>query len=90
MKCGVQTGDLRNASSGSPARIAAIRSMIEKEGIAYILSEPQVNQGLIASVARGTNANMGIKDPIGTTLIPGTNLYLELMRNIANGLKTCL
>jgi zinc transport system substrate-binding protein len=78
-----------DAAPVSPARIAAIRSMIEKEGINCILSEPQYSQGLIQSVSSGTEVNLGIIDAIGAGITIGPDLYNTLMRNVAKTFADC-
>ena len=78
-----------DAAPVSPARIAAIRSMIEKEGIDCILSEPQYSQGLIQSVSSGTEVNLGIIDAIGAGITFGPDLYDTLMRNMAKTFADC-
>ena len=78
-----------DAAPVSPARIAAIRSMIEKEGINCILSEPQYSQGLIQSVSSGTEVNLGIIDAIGAGITIGPDLYNTLMRNMAKTFADC-
>ncbi len=78
-----------DAAPVSPARIAAIRSMIEKEGIDCILSEPQYSQGLIQSVSSGTEVNLGFIDAIGAGITIGPDLYNTLMRNMAKTFADC-
>ena len=78
-----------DAAPVSPARIAAIRSIIEKEGIDCILSEPQYSQGLIQSVSSGTEVNLGIIDAIGAGITIGPDLYNTLMRNMAKTFADC-
>ncbi len=78
-----------DAAPVSPARIAAIRSMMEKEGIDCILSEPQYSQGLIQSVSSGTEVNLGIIDAIGAGITIGPDLYNTLMRNMAKTFADC-
>lgn len=78
-----------DAAPVSPARIAAIRSMMEKEGIDCILSEPQYSQGLIQSVSSGTEVNLGFIDAIGAGITIGPDLYNTLMRNMAKTFADC-
>ena len=78
-----------DAAPVSPARIAAIRSMIKKEGIDCILSEPQYNKDLVQSVSSGTDVNLGIIDAIGAGITIGPDLYKTLMRNMAKTFADC-
>ena len=81
---------LGDASDPSPARIAEIQELIRKEGIDCVLSEPQYNPGLVATVLDGTDANTGVIDPLGAELDPGPALYPQLIRNMAMTLAECL
>ena len=79
-----------DASDPSPARIAEIQSRVADEGIACVLSEPQFNPNLVATVMDGTPANTEVLDPLGVEIEPGPGLYPQLLRNLANALADCL
>lgn len=79
-----------DASDPSPARIAEIQARIADEGIDCVLSEPQFNPGLVATVLDGSQAQTGILDPLGSDLEPGAALYPQLIRNLATKLAGCL
>ena len=79
-----------DASDPSPARIAEIQSRIKNEGVSCVLSEPQFNPGLIATVIAGTDAKIGVIDPLGFKIELGPNLYPQLIRNMAKTLAGCL
>lgn len=79
-----------DASDPSPARIAEIQGRIRDEGVDCVLAEPQFNAGLVATVLEGTEANTSIIDPLGASLEPGSALYPQLIRNMANALAECL
>ena len=81
---------LGDASDPSPARIAEIQGRIRDEGIDCVLSEPQFNEGLVATVLEGTDANTGVIDPLGAGLEPGPDLYPQVIRNMALTLTECL
>ncbi|SDX78878.1 zinc transport system substrate-binding protein [Ruegeria halocynthiae] len=81
---------LSDASDPSPARIAEIQARIREEGIDCVMSEPQFNPGIIATVLDGTDANTGVIDPLGSDLEPGAALYPQIIRNMANTLAKCL
>ncbi len=81
---------LSDASEPSPSRIAEIQGRVADEGIACVLSEPQYNQNLVATVMDGTQANTAVLDPLGTDIELGSNLYPELLRNLATSLAGCL
>ena len=80
---------LGDASKPSPARIAEIQGRIEEESIDCVLSEPQFNKGLVATVMAGSNANTNVIDPLGVGLKPGPNLYNELIRDMTKILVDC-
>ncbi|WP_170464883.1 zinc ABC transporter substrate-binding protein [Ruegeria arenilitoris] len=79
-----------DASDPSPARIAEIQGRIRDEGIKCVLSEPQFNAGLVATVMEGTEANTAVIDPLGSDLEAGAALYPQVIRNIATNLAECL
>ncbi|WP_341862586.1 zinc ABC transporter substrate-binding protein [Gymnodinialimonas sp. 57CJ19] len=81
---------LSDASDPSPARIAEIQHRIATEGVDCVLAEPQFNMGLIETVLDGTTANTGIMDPLGSDLELGSDLYPQLIRNLAETLADCL
>ena len=79
-----------DATDPSPARIAEIQARVADEGIQCVLSEPQFNPGLVATVMDGTDANTAVLDPLGSDLAPGTGLYPQMLRNLATSLAGCL
>ena len=81
---------ISDASDPSPARIAEIRGQIAEQGVDCVLAEPQFNPGLVATVLRGSDAQMGIVDPLGADLELGADLYPQLIRNLSNALAECL
>lgn len=81
---------LSDASDPSPARISEIQVRIREEGINCVLSEPQFNPGIVATVLDRTEANTGVIDPLGSDLEPGAELYPQMIRSIAKTLAECL
>lgn len=79
-----------DAADPSPARIAEIQGRITEEGIDCVLAEPQFNPGIIETVLGGTEANTGVIDPLGSDLEPGSELYPQVIRNMAKTLAECL
>lgn len=79
-----------DASDPSPARIAEIQGRISEEDVNCVLSEPQFNPGLVATVMDGTEATTAVIDPLGSDLEPGAELYPQMIRNIAKTLAECL
>ena len=81
---------LGDASDPSPARIAEIQGRVRSEGVDCVLAEPQFNPGIVATVLEGTNAKTGVMDPLGAELEPGSDLYPQLIRGLADALAKCL
>ena len=81
---------LGDASDPSPARIAEIQGRIKAEGVSCVLSEPQFNPGIVATVMDGSVAKTGVIDPLGAELEQGASLYPQLIRNMAKTLADCL
>ncbi|AVL52770.1 zinc transporter [Roseobacter denitrificans] len=81
---------LSDASDPSPARIAEIQGRIADQAVSCVLTEPQFNPGLVATVLDGTEAQTGILDPLGSDLEPGPALYPLLIGNLATALAACM
>lgn len=81
---------ISDATDPSPARIAEIQARVADEGIQCVLSEPQFDPGIVATVMDGTEANTAVLDPLGSDLEPGPDLYPQLLRNLASSLAGCL
>lgn len=81
---------LSNASDPSPARIAGIQARVAEQGVTCVLSEPQFDPGIVATVLDGTSARTGVLDPLGSDLEPGPALYPRMLRNLAETLANCL
>nr|WP_113477017.1 zinc ABC transporter substrate-binding protein ZnuA [Brucella intermedia] len=72
------------------ARIKEIHDKIKSLGATCVFSEPQFEPRLVKTVIDGTEARTGILDPLGAELKDGPDLYPQLIRNLADSLKTCL
>jgi len=83
----ISMGDV---SDPSPARIAEIHQTVEELDMTCVFSEPQFNPELVATVVDGTNARALVIDPLGTRLTLGADFYLNLLRNIAQTMASCL
>lgn len=71
-------------------RISALRAQISKLGARCVFAEPQFRAKVVNAIAEGTKARVGVLDPIGFDLAPGSDLYFSLMTNLAGGLEACL
>ncbi|GGL59738.1 zinc ABC transporter substrate-binding protein [Wenxinia marina] len=81
---------LSDAAEPGPARIAEIRDRVADAGIDCVLTEPQFNPGLVATVLDGTEVRTAVLDPLGSGLEPGADLYPQMMRDLATALAGCL
>ncbi|MBB4569707.1 zinc ABC transporter substrate-binding protein [Rhizobium leucaenae] len=71
-------------------RVAEIHGKVADLGATCVFAEPQFEPKLVNVVIEGTSAKSGVLDPEAATLPQGPDLYFDLMRGIANSLKTCL
>jgi zinc transport system substrate-binding protein len=74
----------------SAKRLNQLRAKIRELNVVCVFAEPLFQPRLIAAVTEDTNARSGTLDPSGVMLKASENLYFELMRNLAAGLKDCL
>lgn len=86
------TGAVTLSPEQSPGarRLSEIRREISAKNIKCIFAEPQFKPALIKTVIRNTTARQGILDPIGADIPPGPNAYSTLLKNITEGLLSCL
>ncbi len=81
---------LSDASEPSPARISEIQGRITAENISCVLSEPQFNPGIVASVMSGSEVKTAVMDPLGYNVEPGAELYPQVLRGLALALADCV
>ncbi|MEY8879813.1 zinc ABC transporter substrate-binding protein [Donghicola sp. XS_ASV15] len=81
---------LGDSSDPSPARIQEIHDKVKELDITCAFSEPQFNANMIDTVFQGTDATVGVLDPLGADLELGATLYPELIRNMGSNLADCL
>jgi len=82
---------ISDASKPSPGRIAEIRQLVEDLSVSCVFTEPQYNPGIVNAVFGDTGVDTsGVVDPLGSGLVTGSNLYSNLLIEIANGLQSCL
>ena len=81
---------LGDVSDPSPARIAEIHQTVEDLDMTCVFSEPQFNPELVATVVDGAKAKARVIDPLGTRLTLGVDFYLNLLRDIAQTMASCL
>jgi len=71
-------------------RLTELRRQIAKLNAVCIFSEPQSDPRMLQAIAEGSRARTGVLDAEGLALEPGPDLYFELMRGLAKGLRACL
>lgn len=71
-------------------RVSDIHDKVKALNATCIFAEPQFPPKLITVVAEGTNARMGVLDPLGADLADGPDLYPTLLKNMAKALTSCL
>ncbi|MGE7370907.1 zinc ABC transporter substrate-binding protein ZnuA [Neorhizobium sp. NPDC001467] len=71
-------------------RISQIHKKVTDLGATCVFAEPQFTPKLVNVVLEGTPAKAGTLDPEAATLKEGPDLYFQLMRGIAESMKTCL
>ena len=81
---------LGDVSDPSPARIAEIHQKVADLDMTCVFSEPQFNPELVATVVDGAKAKARVIDPLGTRLTLGVDFYLNLLRDIAQTMASCL
>ena len=81
---------LGDASEPSPARIEKIQDTVAELNVACVFAEPQFNRGMIEAVFQGTQAEIGVLDPLGSGMEPGPDMYPQLLRNLSDSLTNCL
>lgn len=81
---------LSDAQDPSPASLGAVRDEIRSLEAVCVFSEPQHNDGLVRAVTDGTEASIGVLDPIGADLTPGPDFYPALIAQMAASFEDCL
>ncbi len=71
-------------------RIQDLNRLIRERNVRCVFREPQFGSRIIPTVIEGTQAKVGVLDPIGAELTPGPDMWHELMWSIATSLKACL
>lgn len=79
-----------DATDPSPARIADIQARVKDQDVTCVLSEPQFDPKIVAAVMDGSEARTGVLDPLGSDLETGSELYGNVLRNLAGALADCL
>jgi zinc transport system substrate-binding protein len=73
----------------SPKRLTEIRAKLAETAAACVFREPQFSDRLVKTVIQGTEAKIGILDPLGADIEDGSKLYFALLRQMASNFKAC-
>jgi zinc transport system substrate-binding protein len=70
-------------------RLTAVRKKIAGLGAVCVFAEPGFQPNLVAAVTEGSTARAGTLDPEAVLLTAGPELYFELMRGLAQTMRSC-
>lgn len=71
-------------------RVSQMHDKIRTLGVVCVFSEPQFEPRLMQTLIEGSSARLGTLDPLGAKGPLGLDGYLQLMRNLAGSLRSCL
>ena len=72
-------------------RVTEIQARIRDLGVRCVFGEPQFQPALVETAIAGSGARSGVLDPEGgAELQAGPEAYFELLRRLADSLRTCL
>ncbi|MGV2975908.1 zinc ABC transporter substrate-binding protein [Roseibium alexandrii] len=74
----------------SAEQVAEIQSRVRDQNVVCVFQEPQFDSKLVNVVIEGSNAKVGVLDPLGTELTNGPDLYPALLTSLADSLVDCL
>lgn len=78
-----------DATDPGPARLAAIRDLLDDENIGCVFTEPQYNPRLMETVTEGRDMRVLVLDPLGADLEPGAALYDGVLRTMGATFAAC-
>ncbi|MFC5080910.1 High-affinity zinc uptake system protein ZnuA precursor [Vibrio thalassae] len=71
-------------------KLITIKNTIEDQSVQCLFSEPQFTPALVEQTVRGTRAQKGELDPVGSMIAVEKGSYFRFLESIANGLIQCL
>ncbi|MBK8908868.1 MAG: zinc ABC transporter substrate-binding protein [Rhodospirillales bacterium] len=74
----------------SARKLTEIRAALADTRASCVFAEPQFEPALAHTVIEGSDARIGVLDPLGSALPPGPDAYFGLMHNLAAALADCL
>ena len=79
-----------DASAPGAARLDEVRSIIAEHPGACLLTEPQLPQALVRTVAEGSDTHLATVDILGGGTAPGAGHYAQMLHAVADNLLGCL
>ncbi|KHT45140.1 zinc ABC transporter substrate-binding protein ZnuA [Vibrio sinaloensis] len=67
-----------------------IRKALSSKQAVCVFSEPQFTPAVIDSVTRGSDARVGVLDPLGTSVVVQPGSYFQFRQNLADSFFNCL
>ena len=71
-------------------RIRELQEEVRNAHAICVFSEPQFQPKMVQLVTENTNAGTAVLDPLGASLKEGPELYVTLIRTMAQTIKSCL
>ena len=71
-------------------RIRELQEEVRNAHAICVFSEPQFQPKMVKLVTENTNAGTAVLDPLGASLKEGPDLYVTLIRTMAQTIKSCL
>ena len=70
--------------------VSRIHKALQQSQAQCVFAEPQFRPAVVEAVIRGTNARIGILDPLGADIKIGAQSYFTFMLQLANAMAVCL
>ncbi len=81
---------LSDATSPGPARLDALRDVLEERSVACVLAEPGAARGFLNALGNGDALTVTQVDPLGGQIAEGTDFYARLIADTADRIADCL
>ena len=81
---------LEPARAPGAARIKALRDAIRAQRVRCVFREPQFQSALVDILVEGTDARVGVLDPLGAAFPPGADAWFQMMAANTNAMVRCL
>lgn len=70
--------------------LSNIKLKLAEQDALCVFAEPQFRPAVITAVAKGTNAKMGVLDPLGSGIAVGRDGYIEFLSRLSTQYASCL